>query len=104
MYWDYFKNIYVDKKETIAPPERYLPIICGENMYIETWKVADNQYLDIAYKTRDEVHSARNAMCNKHNCQLRDMVMWIIPKADFMEYAKRCDVEVGDLDESSTND
>ena len=53
LYWDNFADEVVTEIDAIAPPERYVRVHCGSDVFIEQWFVGDDRYLDVAYTVFD---------------------------------------------------
>lgn len=95
LYYDNFADEVVTEIDEIAPPERYIRIHCGSDVFIEKWAVGDAggsyqclyPYLDIAYTSFDRKngfdYSIRRIMEEKHNVQLRYITDWTVPKEHY---------------------
>ena len=82
LYYDDFANAVVTEVDEFAPPERYIRIHCGSDVFIEKWFVGQGKYLDIAYTPFDREdgleHSIRKAMQEKYNVRLQYMTDWTV--------------------------
>lgn len=95
LYWDNFADEVVTDPDTIAPPERYVRIHCGSDVFIEKWAVDDNDgvyqslyhYLDIAYSQHDcengFVNAIRRNMEERYIVHLSYMTDWTVPKEHY---------------------
>ena len=52
--YDYFRGVLCLEKDGFAPPERYLKIFRGDDVYIETYDVGDSRRISISF-TKEEV-------------------------------------------------
>lgn len=100
MYYDAFANEYTLEREEIAPPERYLETLRGDDIYIEKWSIGNGLFIDVAYSQYDVdnwyVNKIRHSQEQKHNCILSHMMRWTIPAVKFDEYVKRFGLEDND--------
>lgn len=84
LYYDTFADEVVTEIDTIAPPERYIRVYCGNNgTFKEKWIVGSNKYLDIAYTSRDRknglVNSIRRSVADRYNARLQYITEWTVP-------------------------
>ena len=86
-YYDNFLNAVVTETDPIAPPERYIRVHEGSDIFIEKWFVGNDQYLDIAYTLYDREHgldhSIRNCIASNHNVSLIYMSDWTVTKQHY---------------------
>lgn len=94
-YYDTFSDEVVTEIDTIAPPERYIKIHEGSDVFIEKWFLGDNKYLDVAYTPYDRAHgfdvSIRNCLEINHEVSLLYMTDWTVTK----EHYKKVVASVG---------
>ena len=87
LYYDNFAYKVVTDTDEIAPPERYIRVHCGCDVFIEKWCVGDNRYLDIAYTPFDRKnhfdYSIRNTMEKNHNVRLQYITDWTVPEEHY---------------------
>lgn len=87
LYYDNFTGEVTRKIDEIAPPERYIRVHCGNDMFIEKWSVGDNRFIDVAYTPFDRkegfVYSIRKAMEEKHNVRLSYMTDWTVTEEHY---------------------
>ena len=103
LYYDNFADKVVTEIDNIAPPERYIKVHCGSDIFIEKWFVglSDNKhwkgkYLNIAYTPFDRengfVHSIRRTIEKNHNAQLQYMTDWTVTA----EHYKKMESSLGE--------
>lgn len=92
MFYDVFAKEYVLDREEIAPPERYIPIFKGTNLYIETWCVNKDpmERLNIAFFEEDYCDQTTHNMiiettCKKNDCLLTRLRYIMYPSKKFDE-------------------
>ena len=92
LYWDNFDGRVVTEINEIAPPERYIRVHCGSDIFIEKWFVGADKYLDIAYTSFDRKngfdHSIRRVMEEHHNVQLQYITDWTVPEEHYKKMEK----------------
>lgn len=95
LYYDRFANEYTDKRDPIAPPERYF-VVCQSHMpdcYIEFWKDDDERfafaYNEIEIKN-GVVEQKRKIYADNHGFELESAQLyeWHIVKVKFDEIVK----------------
>lgn len=95
MFYDVFAKEYVLDREEIAPPERYIPIVRGANLYIESWCVNCVNHnlqnvLNIAFSENDYLDAAIHSMivetkCRDYDCMLTRLRDITFPNKKFDE-------------------
>lgn len=92
LYYDTFTGEVVTEIEVIAPPERYIRVHCGDNVFIEKWSVGNGMFIDIAYTSFDRKngfdYKIRSATEEKHNVRLRYMTDWTVPEEHYKKMEK----------------
>lgn len=92
LYYDNFTGEVVTEIDEFAPPERYIRVHRGSDVFIEKWFVGNDKYLDIAYTPFDRenglVHSIRMSMEKKHNVQLKFITDWTVTKEHYKKMVK----------------
>ena len=100
LYYDNFANTVVTEIDEIAPPERYIKVHCGSDIFIEKWTVDGvggnyqclYHYLEITYTSIDRKsgseYSIRRTMEEKHNVRLRYMTDWTVPEEHYKKMEK----------------
>ena len=95
LYWDTFADEVVTEIDTIAPPERYVRVHCGSDVFIEKWSVGGAgggyqslyHYLDIAYTPADREKGLVNEIrCDRekqYKVHLACMTDWTVPKEHY---------------------
>ena len=97
MFYDSFTDEFClpsREDRIIAPPERYVPVIRGFDIYVETWMVDHPplRRLDFAYTKEDREHGwawvekRRNSLARLYKCTLTQMISWTIPADVFDKY------------------
>ena len=101
MYYDSFADEFClpsQEDRVIAPPERFLRVYRGVDVFIETWAVSTETNktgslrLDFAYSKEDRmrgwgwIDTLRDSHAQKYNCKLGRMLCWTIPKDMFDKY------------------
>ena len=91
-YWDNFADEVVTEIDPIAPPERYIRVHCGSDVFIEKWSVSDvggsyqslYHYLDVAYTPMDRekglVNAIRHDLEEQYKVHLACMTDWAVPE------------------------
>ena len=95
LYYDNFADEVVTEIDEIAPPERYIRIHCGSDVFIEKW-VVDGEggnyqclyhYLDIVYSPHDRengvVNAIRRNMEERYNVHLIYITDWTVPEEHY---------------------
>lgn len=92
IFYDVFAKEYVLDREEIAPPERYMLIVRGTNLYIESWCVNNDpmEILNIAFLEEDYCDPTMHSMiientCKKNDCLLTRLRYIIYPSKKFDE-------------------
>lgn len=97
LYYDTFADKVVTDINEIAPPERYIRVHCGKDVFIERWYVGDGRFVDIAYMSYDRkqglVHSIHRAIEKKHDVSLLYMTDWTVSKEYYKRMLKEIDHE-----------
>lgn len=99
LYYDSFADEVVTKIDEFAPPERYIRVHCGSDIFIEKWFVGNDKYLDIAYTPVDRKDgfdcSIRRIAERSHNVQLQYITDWTVTEEHYkkMEKAVRNEVD-----------
>ena len=82
LYYDNFADEVVTEIDEIAPPERYIRIHCGSDVFIEKWFVGQGKYLDIAYTPFDRenglVNAIRQSVAEEYKANLLYMTDWTV--------------------------
>lgn len=82
LYYDNFADEVVTDIDEIAPPERYIRVHCGNNVFIEKWFVGNDEFIDIAYTPFDRknglVYSIRSAIEENHSVRLQYITDWTV--------------------------
>lgn len=94
LYYDNFDNEVVTEIDEIAPPERYIRVHCGNDVFIEKWFVGDNKFIDVAYTQFDRKNgfdnSIRRAIAENHNVQLGYITDWTVTKEHYNKMLRAC--------------
>lgn len=92
LFYDTFADEVVTEIDEFAPPERYIRVHCGSDIFIEKWFVGNNKYLDIAYTPFDRKngfdHSVRRVMEEIHNVQLQYITDWTVTAEHYKKMRK----------------
>lgn len=92
LYYDNFANKVVTEIDEFAPPERYIRVHCGSDVFIEKWFAGNNKYLDIAYTPLDRKNGfeylIRRTMEEKYNIQLQYMTDWTVTEEHYKKIEK----------------
>lgn len=92
LYYDNFEDEVVTKIDEIAPPERYIRVHCGSDVFIEKWFVGNNKYLDITYTQFDRknglVYSIRRTIEENHNIHLQYITDWTVTAEHYKKMKK----------------
>ena len=87
LYYDNFANEVVTEIDDIAPPERYIKVHCGTDVFIEKWSVGNGRYLDIAYTQKERelglVYGIRKNMQERYNVSLSYIAEWTVTKEHY---------------------
>lgn len=77
IFYDVFAKEYILDREEIAPPERYIPIVRGTNLYIESWCAnRDPQnILSIAFLENDYLNPTMHSMIIENTCKRNDCIL-----------------------------
>ena len=82
LYYDNFADEVVTSVDEIAPPERYIRVHCGDNVFIEKWNVGNYTFLEIAYSQTDielgMVNSIRRRVAEDNDAKLQYMTDWTV--------------------------
>lgn len=92
LYYDNFTDEVVTDIDELAPPERYIRVHCGNNMFIEKWFVGNNNFIDVTYTPFDRkngfVYSIRWEIAEKHNVRLQYMTDWTVTEEHYKTMLK----------------
>lgn len=92
LYYDTFSDEVVTDIDEIAPPERYIRVHCGNNVFIEKWFVGNKKFIDVAYTPFDRKngfdYSIRRTMEEDHNVQLQYMTDWTVSEDHYKKMEK----------------
>lgn len=98
LYYDSFADEVVTEIDEITPPERYIRVHRGCDVFIEKWCVGDGRYLDIAYTPFDRKnhfdYSIRNTMEKNHNVRLQYITDWTVPEEHYKKMLRTCGSEM----------
>lgn len=87
LYFDNFTGEVTRKIDEIAPPERYIRVHCGNDVFIEKWYVGGNEFIDVAYTPFDRKNGfdylRRRATEENYNVRLLYMTDWTVTKEHY---------------------
>lgn len=82
LYYDTFADEVVTDINEFAPPERYIRVHCGSDVFIEKWSVGNGKFLNIVYTRFDReqgfVYLIRREQAEKHNVNLQFITDWTV--------------------------
>lgn len=92
LYFDTFSNSCVYKTEDIAPPERYIRVHCGKDIFIEKWRCNNGQYVNVAYTTFERSRgydglNRRRVQLN-NNVKLSYITDWTVTEEHYKKMKK----------------
>ena len=83
IYYDNFCREFTKQMKVYSPPERYYEVICGTDIYQETWRCANNEEVAIAYTLEQAeggaIEQLRVEMLEKHGTQLLYLISYTVP-------------------------
>ncbi len=100
LYYDNFADEVVTEIDEIAPPERYIRVHCGSDVFIEKWAVDSGSgnytclyhYLEVAYTSADRenglVAGIRHDMEDKYKVHLTYMTDWTVTPEHYKKMEK----------------
>lgn len=98
MFYDVFAKEYVLDRDEIAPPERYIPIVKGTELYIESWCVNNDpmRSLNIGFIEEDYCDPTMHCMiveiqCKENKCKLTSLRYIMYPSKKFDEIYNNID-------------
>lgn len=93
LYYDNFTDEVVAKIDEMAPPERFIKIHCGNDVFIEKWCVGGNKRINVAYTQFDRkqgfVDSIRKTVAENHNVRLLYITDWTVTTEHYKKMKER---------------
>ena len=83
IYYDNLCREFTDQMKIYSPPERYYEVLCGTDIFVETWRCTNNEEASIAYTEEQaedgQIDQLRLEMLEKHNTQLNYLISHTVP-------------------------
>lgn len=87
LYYDTFADEVVTDIDEISPPERYIRVHCGNDVFIEKWFVGNNNFIEVAYTAFDRKNGfdypIRRSIEENHNVRLRYITDWTVTEGHY---------------------